>query len=131
MILNSMKKVLDTPNSPKAVGTYNQAVESNNFIFTSGQVGIDPSSNKLVEGGITNEVNQVLQNIESILNGVNLNKNHIIKLTVFLIDLNQFEIVNESFKSFFGNIDFPARSTVEVSKLPLGANIEIECIASK
>ena len=126
-----MKKLIDTPNSPKAVGTYNQAIESNNFIFTSGQLGIDPSSNTLVQGGISNEINQVLKNIESILNDVNLNKNHIIKLTVFLIDLNQFEIVNESFKSFFGKIDFPVRSTVEVSKLPLGANVEIECIASK
>ena len=126
-----MKKILETPNSPKAVGTYNQAVESNNFIFTSGQVGIDPTNNKLVDGGINNEVDQVLKNIESILSDVKLDKNHIIKLTVFLIDLNQFEIVNESFKSFFGNIDFPARSTVEVSKLPLGANVEIECIASR
>ncbi|OUX33138.1 MAG: hypothetical protein CBE24_02635 [bacterium TMED264] len=126
-----MKKVLDTPNAPKAVGTYNQAIESGNLIFTSGQVGIDPIKNTLVEGGVRNEINQVLKNIDSILDDANLNKSHIIKLTVFLTDLNQFEIVNESFKSFFGKIDFPARSTVEVSKLPLGANIEIECIASK
>tara|TARA_S200000501_G_C20669154_1_gene675540 strand:- start:135 stop:515 length:381 start_codon:yes stop_codon:yes gene_type:complete len=126
-----MKKVLDTPNAPKAVGTYNQAIESGNLIFTSGQVGIDPIKNTLVEGGVRNEINQILKNIDSILDDANLNKSHIIKLTVFLTDLNQFEIVNESFKSFFGKIDFPARSTVEVSKLPLGANIEIECIASK
>ena len=126
-----MKKILETPNSPKAVGTYNQAIESGNLIFTSGQVGIDPIKNTLVEGGVRNEINQILKNIDSILDDANLNKSHIIKLTVFLTDLNQFEIVNESFKSFFGKIDFPARSTVEVSKLPLGANIEIECIASK
>ena len=66
-----------------------------------------------------------------ILNDADLNKNNIIKLTVFLIDLSQFDIVNKSFKRFFGSIDFPARSTVEVSKLPLGAVVEIECIASR
>ena len=84
-----MKKVLKTPNAPKSVGTYNQAIESNNFIFTSGQVGIDPASNKLVEGGLENEINQVLKNIDIILKDSNLEKSHIVKLTVYLIDLNQ------------------------------------------
>ena len=126
-----MKKVLKTPNAPKSIGTYNQAIESNNFIFISGQVGIDPVSNKLVEGGLENEVKQVLKNIDLILLDSHLERSHIIKLTVFLIDLNQFATVNEAFKKFFGKIKFPARSTVEVSKLPLGANVEIECIASK
>jgi len=126
-----MKKVVQTPNAPKSVGTYNQAIESNNLIFTSGQVGLDPINNKLVEGGIGPEIDQTLKNIDSILNDADLNKNNIIKLTVFLIDLSQFDIVNKSFKRFFGGIDFPARSTVEVSKLPLGAVVEIECIASR
>ena len=126
-----MKKVLKTPNAPKSVGTYNQAIESNNFIFTSGQVGIDPASNKLVEGGLENEINQVLKNIDLILKDSNLEKSHIVKLTVYLIDLNQFGTVNEAFKKFFGRIKFPARSTIEVSQLPLGANVEIECIASR
>ena len=126
-----MKKVLDTPNSPKAVGTYNQAVESNNFIFTSGQVGIDPVTNKLVKGGLKNELNQVLNNIDTILKDSKLNRRHIVKLTVFLIDINQFNVVNSVFKKFFDSIEFPARSTVEVSKLPLGASVEIECIASR
>ncbi len=126
-----MKKVLNTPNSPKSVGTYNQAIESNNFIFTSGQIGIDPASNKLVEGGITKEINQLFQNIDSILKDSNLDRSHIIKLTVFLIDIDQFGIINEAFKEFFGSIEFPTRSTVEVSKLPMGANVEIECIASR
>ena len=126
-----MKKVLYTPNSPKSVGTYNQAIESNNFIFTSGQIGIDPASNKLVEGGINKEINQIFQNIDSILKDSNLDRSHIIKLTVFLIDIDQFGIINEAFKEFFGSIEFPTRSTVEVSKLPMGANVEIECIASR
>ena len=114
-----MKKVLHTPNSPQSIGTYNQAIESNNFIFTSGQIGIDPASNKLVEGGITKEINQLFQNIDSILKDSNLDRSHIIKLTVFLIDLDQFGIINEAFKEFFGSIEFPTRSTVEVSKLPV------------
>ena len=126
-----MKKVIHTPSAPKSIGTYNQAIESNNLIFTSGQVGIDPTNNKLVEGGLESELNQVFKNIDSILKDADLNRNNIVKLAVFLIDLNQFDIVNESFKSFFGSIEFPARSTVEVSKLPLGANVEIECIASR
>jgi len=126
-----MKKVIQTPNAPKSVGTYNQAIESNNLIFTSGQVGLDPTNNRLVEGGVGPEIDQALKNIHSILKDAGLGKCNIIKLTVFLIDLNQFDIVNKSFKSFFGTIDFPARSTVEVSKLPLGALIEIECIASR
>ena len=78
-----MKKILKTPNAPKSVGTYNQAIESNNFIFTSGQVGIDPASNKLVEGGLENEINQVLKNIDLILKDSNLEKSHIVKLTVY------------------------------------------------
>ena len=85
-----MKKVLKTPNAPKSLGTYNQAIESNNFIFTSGQVGIDPASNKLVEGGLENEINQVLKNVDLILKDSNLEKSHIVKLNVYLIDLNQF-----------------------------------------
>ena len=126
-----MKKVVHTPNAPKAVGTYNQAIEINNFIFTSGQVGLDPVNGTLVEGGMESEIKQVLKNIDLILCDAGLSKSNIIKLTVFLINLDQFPIVNDVFKEFFGSVTFPARSTVEVSKLPLGALVEIECIASR
>ena len=126
-----MKKVVHTPNAPKAVGTYNQAIEINNFIFTSGQVGLDPVNGTLVEGGMESEIKQVLKNIDLILCDAGLSKNNIIKLTVFLINLDQFSIVNDVFKEYFGSVTFPARSTVEVSKLPLGALVEIECIASR
>ncbi len=126
-----MKKVVHTPNAPKAVGTYNQAIEINNFIFTSGQVGLDPVNSTLVEGGIESEIKQVLKNIDLILCDAGLNKSNIIKMTVFLINLDQFSVVNDVFKEFFGGVTFPARSTVEVSKLPLGALVEIECIASR
>tara|TARA_B100001142_G_C14254785_1_gene624670 strand:+ start:598 stop:978 length:381 start_codon:yes stop_codon:yes gene_type:complete len=126
-----LKKIINTPNAPTAIGTYSQAVEVNNLIFTSGQVGIDPEKGKLVTGGMEAEARQVLKNIHLILIDAGLNKDNIIKLTVFLTDLNQFSIINETFKAFFEGTDFPARSTVEVSKLPLGALVEIECIASR
>tara|TARA_Y100000588_G_C13543394_1_gene622982 strand:+ start:138 stop:521 length:384 start_codon:yes stop_codon:yes gene_type:complete len=127
-----MKKIiLDTPSAPKAVGTYNQAVEINNLIFTSGQIGLDPLKGQLVKGGMRLQTEQILTNIRSILMDIGLDKENIIKLTVFLIDLEQFSIVNESFQNFFSDTEFPARSTVEVSKLPLDALVEIECIAHR
>ena len=124
-----MKKILHTPDAPAAVGTYNQAVQSNGFIYTAGQVGIIPRTGKIIEGGIKSETFRALQNIDAILKAAGVDKSHIVKLTVFVTDLRGFNYVNESFKAFFSGIDFPARSTVEVSGLPLNAKVEIECIA--
>ena len=124
-----MKKILHTPDAPAAIGTYNQAVESKGFIYTAGQVGIIPGTGKIIEGGIKSETFRALQNIDAILKAAGVDKSHIVKLTVFVTDLRGFNYVNESFKAFFSGIDFPARSTVEVSGLPLNAKVEIECIA--
>jgi 2-iminobutanoate/2-iminopropanoate deaminase len=124
-----MKKILHTPDAPAAIGTYNQAVQSNGFIYTAGQVGIIPGTGKIIEGGIKSETFRALQNIDAILKAAGVDKSHIVKLTVFVTDLRGFNYVNESFKAFFSGIDFPARSTVEVSGLPLNAKVEIECIA--
>ena len=124
-----MKKILHTPDAPAAIGTYNQAVQSNGFIYTAGQVGIIPRTGKIIEGGIKSETFRALQNIDAILKAAGVDKSHIVKLTVFVTDLRGFNYVNESFKAFFSGIDFPARSTVEVSGLPLNAKVEIECIA--
>ena len=124
-----MKKTLYTPNAPVAIGTYNQAVQSKGFIYTAGQVGIIPGTGKIIEGGIKSETFRALQNIDAILKAAGVDKSHIVKLTVFVTDLRGFNYVNESFKAFFSGIDFPARSTVEVSGLPLNAKVEIECIA--
>ena len=124
-----MKKILHTPDAPTAVGTYNQAVQSNGFIYTAGQVGIIPRTGKIIEGGIKSETFRALQNIDAILKAAGVDKSHIVKLTVFITDLRGFSYVNESFKAFFSGIDYPARSTVEVSGLPLNAKVEIECIA--
>ena len=124
-----MKKILHTPDAPAAIGTYNQAVQSKGFIYTAGQVGIIPGTGKIIEGGIKAETFRALQNIDAILKAAGVDKSHIVKLTVFVTDLRGFNYVNESFKAFFSGIDFPARSTVEVSGLPLNAKVEIECIA--
>ena len=124
-----MKKILHTPDAPAAIGTYNQAVQSNGFIYTAGQVGNIPGTGKIIEGGIKSETFRALQNIDAILKAAGVDKSHIVKLTVFVTDLRGFNYVNESFKAFFSGIDFPARSTVEVSGLPLNAKVEIECIA--
>ncbi|MBT5721046.1 MAG: hypothetical protein HOI72_02515 [Candidatus Marinimicrobia bacterium] len=124
-----MKKILHTPDAPAAIGTYNQAVQSNGFIYTAGQVGIVPGTGKIIEGGIKSETFRALQNIDAILKAAGVDKSHIVKLTVFVTDLRGFNYVNESFKAFFSGIDFPARSTVEVSGLPLNAKVEIDCIA--
>lgn len=125
-----MKSIIQTRDAPNAIGTYNQGVKSNGFIFTAGQIGIDPRTGKLVRGGIKKESFRALQNIDAIVRAAGVDKTHIVKLTVFLTDLRGFNYVNESFKTFFGDLDFPARSTVEVSGLPLGAKVEIECVAT-
>ena len=126
-----MRNIIKTNKAPAAIGTYSQAVESNGILFTSGQVGIDPETSEMVEGGVENQAIRVLKNIYAILSESGLDKTSIIKLNVFLKDLDDFSIVNDTFKEFFGDNEYPARTTVEVSELPLGALIEIDCIASR
>ena len=124
-----MKKIIHTLDAPSAIGTYNQAVQSHGFIYTSGQLGINSHTGKLVDGGIGAETFRALQNIDVILQAAGVDKSHIVKLTVYVTDLKGFNYVNESFKTFFHGVEFPARSTVEVSALPMGAKVEIECVA--
>ena len=126
-----MRKAINPPNAPSAIGTYNQGIETDGLVFTSGQVGIDPSTGQLVGGGIDMQTAQTLKNIEAILSSVNIGKDSIAKLTVFVKNLDDFQSVNKAFEKFFNGIKYPARSTVEVSELPMGALIEIECIAIK
>jgi len=125
----AMKKIIKTKKAPEAIGPYSQAVSVNGFLFTAGQIGIDPSNGQLVEGGAEKEIERVMQNLDAILDAEGLDKMNITKLTVYVTDLSNFNIVNNAFKNYFGNIDFPARSTVEVSALPLGAMVEVDCIA--
>tara|TARA_B100002052_G_scaffold16090_2_gene12853 strand:- start:18250 stop:18630 length:381 start_codon:yes stop_codon:yes gene_type:complete len=122
-----MIKRIITDKAPKALGTYSQGSRVANLVFTSGQVGINPITGALVEDNFEEEVLQVLNNVIAVLEQGGSDINHIIKLTVFIKDIANFKIVNDVFISFF-NKDFPARSLVEVSNLPAGANIEIEAI---
>ena len=124
-----MKEIIKTSNAPSAIGTYSQGIKANGFLFTSGQIGIDPDSGKLVDGGIRSQTDRTLSNINAILNESGIQKENIIKLSVFLINLGDFEHINDSFSKFFNNSIFPARTTIEVSRLPLNALVEIDCVA--
>ena len=123
-----MIRRVKTNTAPKAIGTYSQGSVSNGFIFTSGQIGIDPETGKLDDADFKTEVFRVLENLKAVIECGGSSINRILKLTVFLKDLSNFKEVNKVFDIFF-NKDFPARSLIEVSNLPGNANIEIEAIA--
>tara|TARA_B000000609_G_scaffold71054_1_gene53240 strand:- start:1071 stop:1457 length:387 start_codon:yes stop_codon:yes gene_type:complete len=126
ILINRVK----TKNAPKAIGAYSQGSIFENLVFTSGQIAINPISGNLVTDDFSKEVEQVLENINSVLEAGGSNRDNIIKLTVFLTDMSNFKFVNEAFENFF-IYDYPARSVVEVSGLPLNVNIEIEAIGIK
>ena len=125
-----MKKIISTNKSPSAIGAYSQAVEKNGILYTSGQIPIDPSTGKLIAGDFSKQVQIVLRNLRTIIEEGGFTVDTIVKTTVFLKDLENFKTVNEIYKDFFKN-DFPARSAVEVSRLPLNADIEIEAVCIK
>ena len=116
-----------TSKAPKAIGPYSQGSKIDNLVFTSGQIAIDPSSENLVIDDFKKEVIQVLNNVNAVLKSGGSNINQVIKLTVFIKDISNFQIVNDIFVTYF-DADYPSRSVVEVSDLPLGVNIEIEAI---
>ena len=126
-----MKKILHAKDAPDAIGTYSQAIETKSMIFTSGQIGIDPNTGELISTSIKDQIKQTLKNLDAILVSAGLSKDSIVKLTVYLKDFNDFHAINNAFKLFFNDYEFPARSTVEVSELPMGASVEIDCIATK
>ena len=117
-------------NVPKPIGPYSPAINYNDLIFTSGQIPIDPITSKLIEGNFKMRVEQVLNNIKNLLNEKNSSLKNIIKFTVFLTDLSKFNDLNDVFIKTFPN-NPPARSVVEVCKLPMDSDVEIECIAYK
>ena len=124
------KKIIQSKKAPKAIGTYSQGIIYNNLIFTSGQIPIDPKTNKIVSDVFERQIVQALYNLEQVLIKGGSTKQKIIKLTVYLTDLSNSSKVNDAFSSFFID-DFPARSLVEVSALPKNAKIEIEAISIK
>ena len=123
-----MKKIISTSEAPAAIGPYSQAVRSGNFLFCSGQIPLDPKSGQIVPGDIATQTRRVLDNVGAVLKAEGLTFENIVKTTIFLTDLGDFQTVNETYSSYFKQQP-PARSTVQVSALPKGAKIEIEVIA--
>ena len=123
-----MKEIITSPNAPKAIGPYSQAVRANGLVFLSGQIPLDPETNELVTGDIQAQTERVLENIKGVLESVGLNLHAVAKTTVFLKDMGQFAQMNEIYAKYFG-ANSPARSTVEVARLPRDVLVEIEAIA--
>jgi 2-iminobutanoate/2-iminopropanoate deaminase len=124
-----MKKIISTNEAPGAIGPYSQAVRIGSFLFCSGQIPLDPKSGQIVAGDIAAQTRRVLDNIAAVLRAEGLTFDSVVKTTVFLTDLGDFQTVNEIYGSYFKQSP-PARSTVQVSALPKGAKIEIEAIAA-
>ena len=126
----SSKKVIKTSKAPDPVGPYNQAIKAGGFIYCSGQIAIDPNSNEIIGlGDIEKETVQVLKNLIAVLEAGGAKIDDVIKTTIYLTDLNNFQIVNNIYSDFFKVADPPARACVEVSSLPKGVLIEIDCVA--
>ena len=123
-----MKKVIQTAKAPKAVGPYSQAIQAGKFIFTSGQIGLDPVTGKLVKGGRREQARQVMENLKAVLEAASSDFSSVVKTTVFLKEMTDFMHFNEVYTEYFPS-EQPARSTFQVAALPLGAMIEIEMVA--
>ena len=121
-------KTVTVDGAPKAIGPYVQGVVANGFLYTAGQIPLDPKTMKLVEGDITVQTTRVFDNLEAILKGTECSFADVVKVTVFMTDLGDFAKMNEVYAARFGD-HRPARSTVQVTKLPAGAQIEIELVA--
>jgi len=122
------KKVIKTDQAPAAIGPYEQGIEVGGFLFTSGQIALDPATGNFLEGNIEEETELVIKNIEAILTAAGLTLKDVIKTTVYLTDLGHFGRVNQVYENFFGESK-PARACVQVATLPKGAQIEIDAIA--
>jgi 2-iminobutanoate/2-iminopropanoate deaminase len=125
-----MKKKITTPNAPQAIGPYSQAIQSGEFLFVSGQIAIDPETGDLVKGDIAAQTEQVLKNIAAIIAAAGMTLQNAVKCTCFLKNMNDFAIFNSVYETYFGE-SLPARETVEVSRLPKDARVEISVICVK
>ena len=124
-----VKKIIKTDKAPLPIGSYNQGVVSNGFVFTAGQVAIDPKTSKLIDGNFKDRVNQIFDNLENILIETGSGLSNAVKFTVFLTDIDNYADINKVFNSRLDEETAPARSLVEVSGLPAGTDVEIECVA--
>lgn len=123
-----MLQVVTSADAPAAIGPYSQAIMAGGFMFTSGQIPLDPKTMQVVEGGVEAQVRQVLTNVDAVLKAAGLTKESVVKTTMFLKSMEDFGTVNPIYAEFFGDHK-PARSTIEVARLPKDVLVEIECIA--
>ena len=125
------KQALSTPDAPAAIGPYSQAIRLGNAVYTSGQIPIDPATGDMVAGGITQQTQQVVKNLTALLGAAGLTLANVVKTTVFLKNMTDFSAMNEVYAAAFtaNNNTPPARSTIEVARLPKDALVEIECVA--
>jgi 2-iminobutanoate/2-iminopropanoate deaminase len=121
-------KIINAEKAPKAIGPYSQGVMTDSLLYISGQLGIDPQSGELLEG-VQAQTEQALKNMKAILEAAGLNLSHIVKTTIYLMDMGDFAKVNETYAAFF-QANFPARATIQVAGLPKGGRVEIEAIAA-
>ena len=125
-----MKKIINTPLAPAPIGPYSQAVLVNGTLYVSGQVAFEPSTGNLITINIIKETNQVMHNMMNILKEADMDFSNVVKVSIFLIDMNNFGTVNEVYSAYFKE-NFPARETIQVSRLPKDVNVEISLVAVK
>jgi 2-iminobutanoate/2-iminopropanoate deaminase len=125
-----MKNQISTPAAPAAIGPYSQAIVDGEWVFCSGQIGLDSASGRLVEGGIEHETRRVMENLREVLGAAGLHFADVVKTTIYVVDLGDFDIVNRIYGEHL-NTPYPARATVQVAALPRGARVEIDAIARK
>jgi len=123
-----LKRIIISEDAPLPVGPYSQAIKTGNLVFVSGQIPINPKTSEILRGDIADQARQILTNIDAILQVADSSVNKVVKISVFLVNLDQFEKVNTVFAEFFSN-EAPARETVGVARLPKNVDIEISCIA--
>ena len=123
-----MRKIVSTDKAPAAVGPYSQAIVAGNLVFTAGQIPLDPENGKMVEGHVTQQAKQALKNLQAVLEAAGSGMDNVVKVTVFLKDMEDFAALNSVYEEFFGS-SLPSRSAVEVARLPKDALVEVEAVA--
>ena len=126
--MTTQREIISTSNAPAAVGPYSQAVRIGDLVYSAGQIPLNPETGKLVEGGIEAQTRQVMQNLIAVLEAAGTSLTNVVKTTIYVTDLGDFATLNQVYGSYFDS-NPPARSTVQVAALPLGANVEIEVVA--
>ena len=126
-----MKKIITTSKAPAPIGPYNQAILSGNTLYTSGQIAFNPKTGELVLDNIKIETKQVMENMKAVLDAAEMDFNNVVKVSIFISDMNNFSEINEIYGSYFDDANAPARETVQVARLPKDVNVEISMTAVK